>query len=55
MRAIIGCSKYNGKYNSRNLCDHVNNMIKFSKIQYNRARIYPESDNSCKIPVKYEF
>lgn len=39
MRAIIGYSKYDAKYISRNLCDHVNNVIKFSKIQYNRTRI----------------
>lgn len=55
MRAIICCGKYNARYISSKLRDHVNNAIKFSKIQYNRTRLYPESDNWCKIPVKYEI
>lgn len=45
MRAIICCGKYNARYISSKLRDHVNNAIKFSKIQYNRTRLYPESDN----------
>lgn len=55
MRAIICCGKYNARYISSKLRDHVNNAIKFSKIQYNRTRLYPESDNWCKIPVKYKI